>query len=201
MNRARVAGDRLTSTSPSHPARSCGSTPADVPVAYLGGLSPATRAQFDFRRLHPAESRVLLISCRLRRLKVSKLQCGAQPRMELNAPLPRAFEGNVQTPDPLPAARGEGELGAVAVQAKGPPLPAFPLAPRSGERGSGGFATACRRRRHTFSPLTRGEGELGALLPLALRKRGEGGRRPGEGLSAAACRDRTQRPPPRANRA
>src|SRR6266480_1244194 len=47
MNRARVAGDRLTSTSPSHPARSCGSTPADVRVAYLGGLSPATRAQFD----------------------------------------------------------------------------------------------------------------------------------------------------------
>src|SRR6266481_3309364 len=56
MIRARVAGERLTSTSPSHPARSCGSTPADVPVAYLGGLSPATRAQFDFRvstRLKP----------------------------------------------------------------------------------------------------------------------------------------------------
>src|SRR5205814_10685900 len=31
------------------------------------------------------------------------------------------------------------------------------------------------------SPRERGEGELPALLPLAPRERGEGGRRPGEG--------------------
>src|SRR6266446_5284906 len=69
MNRARVAGDRLTSTGTSHPARSCWFDPCGCPCGprYLGGLSPATRAQFDLRRLHPAEAGVLLILCRLQR--------------------------------------------------------------------------------------------------------------------------------------
>src|SRR5712691_13120034 len=43
---------------------------------YLGGLSPATRAQFDLRRLHPAEAGVLLILCRLQRPGVER--SGAQ---------------------------------------------------------------------------------------------------------------------------
>src|SRR6267142_4439080 len=114
MNRARVAGDRFTSTSTSRPARSCAvwhglSTHADVPVAH--GPSAACRP------LHELNS-ICAVSTRLKPGAIDlvpptaaeSLQAPvrAQPRMELNTPLPRAFQGNVQTPGRQQAAALQG---------------------------------------------------------------------------------------------